>query len=84
MQWRSCEVNGSVTSICLDDSFVVGDVSDTGLLMVEEQKRCGCVLSVGNCGCRLELLWRRRRKCSVFRSVEGADVLQLCSEFVRR
>ncbi|KAE9018835.1 hypothetical protein PR003_g13407 [Phytophthora rubi] len=54
VQWRRCEVNGSVTSLCLDDSFV----GDTRVIVATAEG-----------------------KCSVFRSVEGADVLQLCSEF---
>ncbi|KAF1778837.1 Integrin-alpha FG-GAP repeat-containing protein 2 [Phytophthora cactorum] len=56
-QWRSCEVNGSVTSICLDYCFA----GDTRIIVATAEG-----------------------KCSVFRSVEGAEVLQLCSEFVRR
>ncbi|KAG6580212.1 uncharacterized protein IUM83_15817 [Phytophthora cinnamomi] len=54
VQWRCCEVNGSVTSICLNDSFV----GDTRVIVATAEG-----------------------KCSVFRSVEGADVMQLCSEF---
>ncbi|KAL4157294.1 hypothetical protein PRNP1_006317 [Phytophthora ramorum] len=54
VQWRSCEVNGSVTSICLDNSLA----GDTRVIVATAEG-----------------------KCSVFRSVEGADVLQLCSEF---
>ncbi|KAF1789371.1 Integrin-alpha FG-GAP repeat-containing protein 2 [Phytophthora cactorum] len=53
-QWRSCEVNGSVTSICLDYCFA----GDTRIIVATAEG-----------------------KCSVFRSVEGAEVLQLCSEF---
>ncbi|KAG3111929.1 hypothetical protein PI124_g9481 [Phytophthora idaei] len=53
-QWRSCEVNGSVTSICLDYCFA----GDTRIIVATAEG-----------------------KCSVFRSAEGAEVLQLCSEF---
>ncbi|ETN12866.1 hypothetical protein, variant 9 [Phytophthora nicotianae INRA-310] len=53
-QWKSCEVNGSVTSICLDYCFA----GDTRIIVATAEG-----------------------KCSVFRSVEGAEVLQLCSDF---
>ncbi|KAK1928641.1 KICSTOR complex protein ITFG2 [Phytophthora citrophthora] len=53
-QWKSCEVNGSVTAICLDDSFA----GDTRIIVATAEGTC-----------------------SVFRSVEGAEVLQLCFEF---
>ncbi|KAG7386858.1 hypothetical protein PHYPSEUDO_015168 [Phytophthora pseudosyringae] len=67
-QWRSCEVNGSVTSICLDYS-VAGDVG------------AACCGGGGGYYRTRVIVATAEGKCSVFRSVEGAGVLQLCSEF---
>lgn len=53
-QWRSCEVNGSVTAICLDDHIA----GDTRIVVATAEGTC-----------------------SVFRSVGGAEVLQLRFEF---
>lgn len=53
-RWRCCEVDGSVTALCLDDSVA----GDTKVIVATAEG-----------------------KCSVFRSMEDAEVLQLCSTF---